>query len=141
MSDLRNLSEFITFVRNAIKNEFTQEDMALSLNFGDFCTLEQAIIDFFSEDVIQKGEDTAYILDDLHDVAYKYLGAIGMDIITPNIHNENYDLIETPGVTNPLENVRRSLVSLGASDVVDFVRTKLENATGRDPYNDSWFLS
>lgn len=141
MSDLRTVSEFITFSRNAIAKEFTPQKMVLELYNDNFEEFKDAALSFFSDDVIARGDNVAYILDDLRSCVEGYLDEMGEEILTQNFFNDNYDLMEWPDVSSPLQNVRLTLISVGGSDVVEFLREKIENETGRDPYNESWEIA
>lgn len=139
MVNLTDAKEFAEFCRQTVQN-FTPSNMALILDHDDFDSMVRSAMDFFQSGYAVPGEETSHVLDDFREYIEDELNTLSFDILTPNLYNSDYELIQWDDTDNPLENVRRSLVLDGGSAIVDFVRTVLEEATGNDPYNDPWEL-
>ena len=140
MSNLHNTDEFITFSRKVIENDLTPFNMTVELEVSDLEDLKKVVLDFLDADSISEGDNVAYLLDDLREIVQSHLDEMDMEILKPNLYNDNYEFIQWPDTDNPLENVRRSLVSAGGGDVSELLRDKVEKETGKDPYNESWDL-
>lgn len=114
--------------------------MTVQLEDSEFEHLKNVALSFLDTDSIGEGDNVTYLLDDLRETIHEHLDEMGMEILATNLYNENYEFIQWPDTRNPLENVRRSLVSSGSGDISELIREKIEEETGNDPYNDAWEL-
>lgn len=142
MAQLENKDEFMVFCENAI-NEGLKDNMTIELD--DFETFKNEALEALDNVMYDAGDNDKGVstirLDELNgSTLFDYLDELGFDIIAPNVNNDNYELITWPDTSNPMEQVRRSLVSAGTGDVLDLLRTRLEDETGKDPINESWFV-
>lgn len=132
----------MVFCENAI-NEGLKDNMTIELD--DFETFKKEVLEALDNVMYDAGDNDKGVstirLDELNgSTLFDYLDELGFDIIAPNVNNDNYELITWPDTSNPMEQVRRSLVSAGTGDVLDLLRTRLEDETGKDPINESWFV-
>lgn len=141
---LVSTQEFFNFCHNVLDNIANYPfGLTINLKDQDLTGLKDMMkTEVFSPEVFGPEDEVSCILDEAGFAVQDFLDSnVGMDIISANLYTDGYSLVQFSYTDNPLEWVRRSLVLEAESYIVGTLRTELEKATGKDPYNQPWELA